>query len=109
MAGLSLSDAIRHLRRELAQAQAGADPKGLRFEMREIELELQLVANEVTDLEAQGDAGGSIWSVVTLKGSASASRSTGEDRTHRVKLTMGLAPKPDGKPSLISGPGEEPR
>lgn len=103
MSDISLSEALRQLRAELTKAQNDADPNGLRFDMREIELELQIAASKETELKGQAEGSGSIWSVVTAKVGGSAARTSGEDLTHRIKLTMGLSPDKDGNPQKIAG------
>lgn len=101
MSDISLSEAIQNLRSELAKAQRDAEPTGLRFDMREIELDLQIVANKETKVTGQVAGSGSLWQLVTVKIDGNASRSSRQDHTHRIKLKMGLAPDKDGKPQTV--------
>jgi Trypsin-co-occurring domain 2 len=74
-----LAGAIRKLRAELLESMQEAEGEQLRFALGDVELDLQLEVSQ----EGKGDAGIRFW-LVSLGGSASASRST----THTVHLKL---------------------
>jgi Trypsin-co-occurring domain 2 len=89
---VGLADAIRELRRELAEAMAEGQGQQVRFELGPVEIEFLL---EITKA-AEGDAGVRFW-VVSLGGKGSFSSGS----THRVQLSLtprdhspGSPPKP---------------
>jgi hypothetical protein len=91
-AWVGLADAIRELRRELAEAMDEAHGKPLRFELGQVEMEFLLQVAR----DAGGSAGVRFW-VVSLGGQGNVSSGS----THRVKLA--LSPKDaSGGPPLIS-------
>jgi len=99
---LSLAQAIKDLRDELYEAQQyhGADAGNtLRFEIVDIDLELQLVAS--TSLKAGGKIG---WSVLGAEASAGGDRSS--TRTHKLSMKLRVGAQPDGSPMQINDSGE---
>lgn len=108
MTNPTLADAISDLRSEISKAQKASAPGELKFHINEIELDLELVATAAVEIEGGVEAGGTIWSVLTAKANAGASRTSGDQKTHRVKLKMSLVPDKDGTPQKISGHGRAP-
>ncbi|MEU6247245.1 trypco2 family protein [Glycomyces sp. NPDC047010] len=77
---VTLGQALKSLRQEVAQAVYDSSDSQIRFRAKEIEVELTLQVTASTAAEA----GVSIWSVVT--GRASGSDSTAQ--THKVRLVL---------------------
>jgi hypothetical protein len=94
-ARVGVAEAIRHLRAELAAAQAEGSGKQLRFGLDRIELELSI------DFTKAAEAGGGfkLFSFVDISAKGRAEEKSG----HRLKLTMTV--KGD---NTISGDAEEP-
>ena len=76
---IGLSEAIRTLRAQLAEAMAAGDGEELRFRAGPVELEFLL------EVSKEGGAGGGVrfW-VVSLEGKGGVTRA----ETHRVRLTL---------------------
>ena len=97
---VSLSDAIRDLRNELIEARNAGDGKSLKFEIEDIELELQMVST------IKGKGGAKIgWGIL----GAEAGIEDSSARTHRLKFKMKLAPDETGNKPFISGTGKAPK
>lgn len=105
---LSLSDAIGNLRSELLKAQKAGAKDDLKFEVKEIELELQLVACELVEGEVAAEGEFSVWSVLTTKIGSKVKGSSSDEHTHRVTMKLAVAPNEDGSTRQIKGEGEEP-
>lgn len=85
--GLSIADAVASLREQIHQATAAAEGESLSFDVRGIQLELQLTVTTTF----KGDAKLSLWNVVSLGGGADRASAA----THKVTLT--LEPNHDGQ------------
>jgi len=83
MAAVPLSDAIADLREQLQKAIAAGGDEELRFELGSVVLELEMTLNT----SAGGNVKASLWSVVTVGGSADRARGS----AHR--LTLNLIPR----------------
>lgn len=77
---LPLAEAIGELRNELRAAVDNAAGEDLKFAVESIEVELQVVATDTL----KGEAGGTLFGVLTLKGGADHAQAA----THRVKLVL---------------------
>jgi hypothetical protein len=86
---LPLAEAIGELRNELMMAVDNAAHEDLKFAVECIEIEMQVVATNTL----KGEAGGTLFGVLTLKGGADHARAA----THKVKLVL--------RPETSSVPG----
>lgn len=86
---LPLAEAIGELRNELMMAVDNAAGEDLKFAVETIEVEMQVVATNTL----KGEAGGTLFGVLTLKGGADHANAA----THKVKLVL--------KPENPSAPG----
>ncbi|MEU4665387.1 trypco2 family protein [Micromonospora chalcea] len=85
---LPLAEAIGDLRNELITGVDNAVGEDLKFLVETIEVELQVVATNTL----RGEAGGTVFGVLTLKGGADHASAA----THKVKLI--LKPKSSSAP-----------
>jgi hypothetical protein len=91
--GVSLADAIQQLRQELQKAmEAGAD-ESLRFEVLDVELELQVLVSEESSGKIGAEGGIKFW-LVDAKTQGELSDQYGTSQVQKVKLK--LRPKPCG-------------
>lgn len=89
---VTVAEAIKQLRAQLAEAQREGAGKDLRFTIKSIEVELAIVLKS----ELEGGAGVKAWFV-----EASGKAKDADETTHKVKLV--LEPfGPDGKPTQVS-------
>jgi hypothetical protein len=96
MSQLSLSDAIESIRSELAAAQRKGEQADLKFEVGEIELELEIVA------ELGASAGAETkWWVVAAKTDASYKESK------KQKIMIKLKPTKDDQPIKVNDVPEQ--
>lgn len=99
---MSLADMIVKLRKDLRQAQQQAANENLRFQVEEIELEVQVI----TAIEGEGKIGVNFW-VYTAEAGGGLRR---ED-AHTLRLKLKPLPQKDelgSQPLTISGPGAKP-
>lgn len=83
LAKLELSGVLSALREEIAQAQLEAENEGVRFRVKDIELELQTAI----DWEVSGKGGGKIKFLV-FDIDSEASGKYKNIKTHKVKLNL---------------------
>lgn len=96
---MPVAEAISDLRAELSEAEKGGDGALIRFEISEVELELQLVlSNEVVGKAKVG------WGVLSV----GADGKTSDERTHRLKLTMKVVGQGGGSVPIASHSRERP-
>ena len=91
---IPLTEAVGKLREELLGAMEAAEGKGLRFEVRDVEVELQVAVTKEAATEAGG--GVNLWVLGKTEGKVS-----GKVDSSRVqKVTLKLRPKTeeDGEP-----------
>ena len=100
MAKLELSSVLGELRKEIAKAQLDAKDEGVRFKVKDIDVELQTAI----DWEVGGEGGGKIkfWVLdIDAKGSGKYKNV----KTHKVKLSLQPLdtnnPGPDGQPGEL--------
>lgn len=101
MAEILLSEVVKELRRELQETMAEGDGKSLRFEVEDLELEMQVVVTK--EASTKGTAGGGIkfW-VVDAKASGELAGKYTTSQVQRLKLS--LKPKTgEGKSPLLAG------
>ncbi|SCF25178.1 hypothetical protein GA0074695_4809 [Micromonospora viridifaciens] len=84
---LPLAEAISELRNELRMAVDNAAGEDLKFAVEAIEVEMQVVATNTL----RGEAGGTLFGVLTLKGGADHATAA----THKVRLVL----KPESSPA----------
>ncbi len=96
MSLIKISDAIENLRSELEHARDKGKGKNLQFDMGEIELELQVVAEN----ETSGGAKINWW---IFSGGVDAKKKNAD--THKLKLTL-KALDTDGNPLRVSSSGK---
>lgn len=87
---MPVASAIKELRAQLTEAMTAGETEKLRFRIRDIELELELIYQD--KIEGGVKLG---WHIFSLGGAAS-SRDT---KTHKLRLTMGVT---DEKGQAIS-------
>lgn len=92
---IELSDLIRDLRHELAEAVRSAPPDGLRFALGSIEVEVEVAVENRTD----GRGGIRFW-VLELGGDASRTSAS----TQRIKLSLHPQVGASGRTPYVSGP-----
>ena len=113
---IGLGEMIADLRRELEGALIPPTQKGLRFELKDIDLELQVQVTRKTSGEASGKFSFKVLDFVSVEagGGGSHSRESGHSHTFRLKLKPEVVGE-DGKArSLlvndeIEGKGIEPK
>ncbi len=88
---IPLAEVIQELRRQLLRATAAGTGQELRFEVQDLELELQVLVTRGAGVKAGGSGGVKFW-VLEGKGSGEVSGSYESSRIQKVKLT--LKPKP---------------
>lgn len=76
---IELADYISHLRQQLTKAANEGETKSVRFEVKNLELELETVAEKTRE----GKGGVKFW-IVSVGGSAA----TEDQVTQRLKLTL---------------------
>jgi Trypsin-co-occurring domain 2 len=89
---IPLADVIRQLREEMLTAVEAGKGHGLRFEVQDIEVELQVVATKGGSGELGGEGGVKLWVIGKAGGKVAAEYSSSQ--VHTVKLK--LRPKLDG-------------
>jgi hypothetical protein len=93
MAGnVTVAEAIKQLRVQLAEAQREGTGKDLRFVMRSVEVELAVVFKT----EIEGGVGVKAWFL-----DVSGKTKGADETTHKVKLVLEPV-GPDGKPTHVS-------
>lgn len=93
MAGdVTVAEAIKQLRAQLAEAQREGSGKDLRFAVKSVEVELAVVLKS----EVEGGVGVKAWFV-----EASGKAKGADETTHKVKLVLEPV-GPDGKPTQVS-------
>ena len=99
---MSLADMIVKLRKDLRQAQKQAAQEDLRFQVEEIELEVQVT----TATESEGKLGVNFW-VYTAEAGGGVSRE--DSHTLRLKLKpLPIDTERGPQPMTISGPSAMP-
>jgi len=99
---MSLAEMIVKLRKDLREAQKLAAQEDLRFQVEEIELEVQVT----TAKEGEGKVGVNFW-VYTAEAGGGVSRE--DAHTLRLKLKpLSLDGEQGSQPLTISGPGAMP-
>ena len=99
---MSLADMIVKLRKDLRQAQKQAEQEDLRFQVEEIELEVQVT----TATEAEGKLGVNFW-VYTAEAGGGVSRE--DSHTLRLKLKPLAGGEQTAGPLEISDVEERPK
>ena len=102
--GIELADAIAQLRSELSRAIKAGKGKDLRFEVEDLELELQVVVTNENKGVGKVEAGLKFWLAGNAKASAEGSFSDGASQLQKIRLKL----KPvgsDGQGQLLSGAG----
>jgi hypothetical protein len=89
---VTLAQAIRELREQLVEASMEGEGSTIRFVPKSVDVELGIIFN----VEAEAGGGFKLFSLVDLSGKAK----TGNESTHKVKLTLEPVGK-DGKPILV--------
>ena len=89
---IPLADVIRQLRRELLAAVAAGEGEGLRFEVQDLEVEMQVVVTKGGSGELSGEGGVKLW--VLAKAAGKVSGQYESSQIQKVKLK--LRPKFDG-------------
>lgn len=93
MAGdVTVAEAIKQLRAQLAEAQREGSGKDLRFAVKSVEVELAVVLKS----EVEGGVGVKAWFV-----EASGKTKGADETTHKVKLVLEPV-GPDGNPTQVS-------
>ncbi len=88
---IPLADVVRELRRELMSAVAAGEGEGLRFEVRDLEVEMQVVVTKGGSGELSGEGGVKLWVLAKTGGKV-----TGQYESSRIqKVTLKLRPKLD--------------
>ena len=101
MSEILLSEVVKQLRKELEVTMAEGDGKALRFEVENLELEMQVVVSK--EASTKGTTGGGIkfW-VVDAKASGELAGKYTTSQVQRLKLS--LKPKTrDGGSPLLAG------
>ena len=88
---VTVAEAIKQLRAQLAEAQREGSGKDLRFAIKSVEVELAVVLKS----EIEGGAGVKAWFV-----EASGKTKGADETTHKVKLVLEPV-GPDGKPTRV--------
>lgn len=88
---VTVAEAIKQLRAQLAEAQREGNGKDLRFAVKSVEVELAVVLKS----EVEGSAGMKAWFV-----EASGKAKGADETTHKVKLVLEPV-GPDGKPTRV--------
>ncbi|HEU0099809.1 MAG TPA: trypco2 family protein [Allosphingosinicella sp.] len=96
MESMDLSNFIAELRRELVEAMAAGAGAELRFQPKDIEIEVQIAAEKKDD--GSGKISFKVFGI-GAEGGGGVERSSAA--IQKVKLTLGLVGR-DGKPPLIS-------
>jgi NTP-dependent ternary system trypsin peptidase co-occuring protein len=91
-ARVTIAQAVRELRAQLAEAAAEGEGTEVRFVPTSVEVELGITF----DVEAEAGGGFKLFSLIDLSGKAK----TGNESTHKVKLTLEPVGR-DGKPYLV--------
>ncbi len=88
---IELAESIGELRAQLDRAIKDAEGHHLRFEIQDLELELQVVATKDAKVGGKVEAGVKFW--LLGGGSASAEGSLGEGSSQLQKIKLKLRPK----------------
>lgn len=88
---VTVAEAIKQLRAQLAEAQREGAGKDLRFAVKSVEVELAVVLKN----EVEGGAGVKAWFV-----EASGKAKGADETTHKVKLLLEPV-GPDGRPTPV--------
>lgn len=91
---ITLSEMLAELRKELLNAQREGTGSDLKFQVEDIEVELQLATTK------GGKGGGGVKLCVF---NATAEANASKTATQKLKLKLKLAPGPDDKSRLIGG------
>ena len=101
MAEILLSEVVKELRRELQETMAEGDGKSLRFEVENLELEMQVVVTKEAGAKATSEGRIRFW-VVDAKTSGEIAGKYTTSQVQRLKLS--LKPKTGGGGSpLLAG------
>lgn len=107
MAGIELSEVMQNLRQELRKAVDAGDGQDLKFEVQDLELELQVGVQKTIGGEGRAGGGLKFWVFETnASGKASASYAS----SHLQKIKLKLRPhrkQEDGteEPMMLGGLG----
>ena len=88
MSEIELSEAISQLRMQLETAIKEGKGKDLRFEIQDLELELQVVATKDAKIGGQVEAGVKFWLVGGGKAAGEGGISQGSSSLQRLKLKL---------------------
>ena len=97
---MEVAEAIADLREQIIAAKVAGIEKDIKFTVRTVELEMQLVLT--TEANAQGKLG---WGVLSLGGGAKATNA----QTHKLKLTLELASAEGGPAPPIADESGRPK
>jgi len=87
-----LADVIRQLRREMLTAVEAGRGEGLRFEVQDVEVELQVVVAKGGSGELSGEGGMTLWVIGKAGGKVAAKYESSQIQ----KIKLKLRPKLDG-------------
>lgn len=87
MAGIELSEVVKNLRQELRRAVSAGDGQDLKFEVEDLELELQVGVEKAVGGEGSAGGGLKFW-VFETNASGKASASYASSHLQKIKLKL---------------------
>ncbi len=93
---MGLAQAIQSLRKEITDAVEQAEGESTRFEIKDIELELSVVASSSVTGAGGAEAEVSAWKIFTGKLNTGIEVSGSDQAVHKVKLSLGAKFYDDG-------------
>ncbi len=83
---IPLAEVVGQLRRELTTAVEAGKGEGLRFEVRDLEVEMQVVASKGGSGELSGEGGVKLWVIGKAGGKVSGTYESSQIQTVKLKL-----------------------
>lgn len=83
---IPMAEVVRHLREELTSAVEAGKGQGLRFELQELEVEMQVVVSKGASGEFGGEGGVKLWVVGKAAGKVAGSYESSQIQKVKLKL-----------------------
>ncbi|MBU2357917.1 MAG: hypothetical protein KKB02_03135 [Alphaproteobacteria bacterium] len=98
---ISIADAVENLRTQILEAiERGNDAEGIKFGLSEVEVELQLVAEQKVGLGVKGG-----WSFAVFSGDVSADAETTKAQTHTIRFKLTVEDAKTGQGGILMSDG----
>ena len=98
---ISIADAVENLRIQILEAiERGKGGKGIRFGLGEVEVELQLVAEQKVGIGVKGG-----WSFAVFSGDVNADAEITKAQTHTIRFKLTVEDAKTGQAGILMSDG----